>query len=42
MARITFDDFVDGDGYVLDELQYTVTAVPTIVFCRVKRHKTIA
>lgn len=28
MARITFDDFVDGDGYVLDELQYTVTAVP--------------
>ena len=28
MARITFDDFIDGDGYVLDELQYTVTAVP--------------
>lgn len=28
MARITFDDFTAGDGYVLDDLQYTVTAVP--------------
>lgn len=28
MARITFDDFTAGDGYVLDDFQYTVTAVP--------------
>ncbi|MXS84111.1 PEP-CTERM sorting domain-containing protein [Nitrosomonas oligotropha] len=28
MARITFDDFSAGDGYLLDDIQYTVTAVP--------------
>ncbi|TXI27179.1 MAG: PEP-CTERM sorting domain-containing protein [Nitrosomonas oligotropha] len=28
MARITFDDFTAGDGYLLDDFQYTVTAVP--------------
>ena len=29
MARITFDDFTAGDGYLLDDFQYTITtAVP--------------
>lgn len=28
MSRITFDDFTDGNGYVLDDLRYTVGAVP--------------